>query len=268
MKYLLTFALFTFGLHLSAQQVQPLGKGWQLSFGLEGGPQRKSGTSRTAYVTAADTLPIAPGTSSFFSFRQTERVEAGNGDLITYYSEPGLDVSGRLVDAFTRLLGSVQLHRRTAINLEYSVGFGYEQYKVRHRLAPDPELPEDFLLLTNDRDVQRGGLRSSVVYNALPEKRLQPYAGLEIDLFISYSEYVRSLRQFPNQGVVEDLGVTVVERFRKNTLFDFDANFLVGANYRLSEKFALGVGIRLWRENLPSSGKLQLRYLFGQGAND
>lgn len=251
---------------LTAQTVLPIGEGWQVSVGLEINQRTRLASNPVIYVTAADTLP--PDPADFLGFpRLTREIDLGNGP-ITFYQELNYDDTDRLAEALTQLIPSVRLHRRNAKGLEYSFGLFYSAYRRDQRLAGGSGLPDDYFIIQNETTEWRAGVRTSFVYNLLRDKRFQPYAGIMIDFGVNQSKYIRTYRQFPILGIEQDLGATVVERFRVNTLLDLDLSVTAGINYRLSERFALGLNMALWGGTGERSAGIQLRYLFRPKTTD
>lgn len=260
MRLTLIFPLLYLSSFLSAQQLFPIGKGWQLSVGIEIDQQNRLRNAPAIYVRAADTLMRSPFESSL-SRIITSEVDLGNGP-VTYYRELGYEETDRLAETLTRFITSLQFHHRTAKSLEYGFGLFYTAYRRNQRLAGSPELPEDFFVFQNESDVLFAGVNTSIAYNFLRRKRLQPYVGLSVDFGVNHSKYIRTYRQFPLLNIEQDLGATVVEQFRINIIFDFDLRPFGGVNYRLSRHLTLGINVSLRQGPTTISPGVQLRYLF------
>lgn len=240
---------------LYSQKPVPLGKGWQVSFELSVDPDTKR--LYTPFVTAADTL-------SFDRLFPRSVTEVNlDGTSITYYSEPALERNGKLESILLNILPAVKLHYRTSKNFEFGLGFFFRTQKESQRVKFDPNLPDNYLIRTSEFNTWFAGIRTDAVYNLLPAKRLQPYVGLQLDFGVEQANSLNSFTHFPGLGIVQERESLLNERFQKNTLLNFDGRLLLGVNYRLSDKLALGFVTHLSRYLLPQPAGIQLRYLFG-----
>lgn len=212
------------------------------------------------YVTATDTLPDDSFLSGPFP-RITEEVDLGNGP-VTYFEENNYEDTGLLAEASTYLITGIQAHYRGRSGLETTVGLFYSTYRKDQRLAGRPGLPEDYFLTRNESDVTLAGINTGLTYNFLRSKRFQPYAGIFLTFAINRDQIVGTYRQFPLLGSEQEIDIQVVERFRTNTILNFDSSVRVGANYRLTEKLAVGFTVGLWKERYLKAAGVQLRYLF------
>jgi hypothetical protein len=83
---------------------------------------------------------------------------------------------------------------------------------------------------------------------------------------LSHSSFLGSRKVFPGLGRESELVNNVVERFRENTILDFDLDLLAGINYQLSDRLLIGIEASLSRYFLPIPQALQVRYrLKGNG---
>jgi len=247
-------------LSILAQTLKPLGKGWQVSFGVETEILGKSPESRSPFVKAADTLAIPPNTVFLFSLRSTREIDLGNGP-VTYYEENGYDFEGELSKRLARFISSVQFHYRYNNNISVGIGLAYSSYKREYQYAYEEALPVDYIVVHSRSTNWLAGFRNNVTYNFLPNKRLQPYVGLRLDFFLDTQNYKSTTLSAPGLGIEQDMGVLVAERFRTNRIFDLDINLLIGLNYRLSERYALGLVSHLVTSRMPPT-TLQVRYIF------
>lgn len=255
MRFFWTAFILLFSVTLFAQRTKPLGKGWQLS--IELGIDPTTERVYTPYVTAADTLPF----DRLFPRSTVETSLSGN--TVTYYSEPALERVGNLEKALINFLPTIKLHYRMDNNVEFGAGLFYTTQKENQRVEFDGGLPGNYLVQTSDFTTWHAGFRTDAVYNFFPGKRVQPYAGLQLDLGIRQSNFITSYNILPGLGSEEEVDPLLNRRFQKNTLLDFDLDLLLGVNYRLSDRFAVGLVGHLGRYLLPERlAALQVRYLF------
>lgn len=264
-KLFITLILIT-PLILDAQRTLPIGKGFQLSFGLNVNHQNERRAPPFILVTSRDTLPPTP--ESIFSRRRSaSEIDIGQGP-VTYYSDDGYGHSESLVEPLLEFGGSVHLHYRTPGNYELNAGLHYSQYNRNPRFVPDARLPENYALNLSEYVERRAGMRFGYGRNFFSQKRLQPYLGIGLNLDVLVSDYQRSIRHFPLLGIEQDLGAVIVEQFRRNVIFDFDLSLPAGLNYSLSTNWVIGLQANLWQGRRGRSAGIQLRYLFRPKTTD
>lgn len=247
---------------LYSQKPVPLGKGWQVSGGIEVEVVTKMRSSPMTRVRAQDTLPP----SGFPGFRFPAEIDLGNGP-VTYYTESGYDEKGKFVSNSNRLYATLAVHHRNQSNIEYSAGIFFSKYKSNQRLVPEPNLPLDHYVTRFEKEDWHTGLRLQAVYNFFRSSRLQPYAGIQLILGVRRSRSYNTYLQFPNLGIEQSLGQTIVPRFAINTLLDFNLAIPFGINYRINNRWAIGIKSTFIQYALPGTpAAIQLRYLFGQNS--
>lgn len=106
-------------------------------------------------------------------------------------------------------------------------------------------------------------MTASVTYHFLPRSRLQPYAGLITYFNVSSISYKNRVLASPFSDQV--IAQTINERFRTNTLLDFDSELLVGFQYRLYDRWSVGLQSGTLFTGRAYGGDLQIRYLLSRG---
>jgi len=264
----LVFLFFLLPVYLFAQQknVDIFGKGWYLSLTLE--PQISSEFDLSPYVTANDTLAREIGLTGSLPFRFADTVMIDGNDVI-YYNEPGLRRNVSRAEAIFSLLGSVRFHYRENDRFEFSAGFFYRTNITDEERTDDfSAFPNDAYYFTSVNKNIYGGIVTDFNYHFRKDKRLRPYLGMEMRFGLSHTRNLGGRQIFPGLGQESDLAFYIVERFRKNTILDFDLDFLAGINYQVSNRVAIGIEARPNRYFLPIPAALQVRYqLNGKGTN-
>ncbi|TXF89944.1 hypothetical protein FUA23_08275 [Neolewinella aurantiaca] len=246
---------------LTAQQndISIFGKGWYLSLMLQ--PEVDSKFILTPYVTANDTLPRSTGTvyNPYPRFGVTSPLD---GDETLYYEEPNLRRKAEREQIIYNLLASIRFHYRVDERLEISAGFFFLPTFNDEEITEDPfeDLPDDFYYSSWGTKETYGGLMADFNYHLRKGKRLRPYVGLQGRFGVRHTEGIRLSQIFP--GLNQEVGSieNVVERFRVNTIFDFDLDLLAGINYQLNDRFVVGLEAHLGRFLVPVPRALVVRY--------
>jgi len=246
---------------LSGQTVIPFGKGLQISLTLE--PDVRQKFTLRPYVTAADTLPWNWNRFGRNLQRRADTIQV-NGNTVLYWFEDELTREIKRKQAILHLISRVKLHYRFGSGIEISGGFTYSGYTDVKTTNDIDDLPNDFFYSTSETRVDRPGILTGLTYHFMRNSRLQPYAGLQLDLAMSISTIRESSRSFPGLGI--ELPSEIREQFLSNTIFDFDLYLLAGFNYQLNDHWAIGVEAELSRYLLPIPTALQIRYRFQKRA--
>ena len=263
MRFTLTLVFTALTHFLIAQQLLPLGEGWQLSVAFE--PSRERYRDLNVSVTSQDTFPFQRPTFTLPGFRRPRFEAAFGPDTVTYYSEPEFGSRFRRLDPLFELLTSVSVHYRTAVNIEVSAGFFFSRSRDNNDVEFPTGLPDDF---SYNRGVNRhtyGGVSASARYNFFPRSRLQPYYGLRTLYGLRHFEQLEAENVFPGRGLSQS--ALVAARFRRNTIFDLNLHFIAGITYRISKRLAISGAVRMESLVIPYSGSLQLRSLFVESAD-
>ena len=247
---------------LSAQKkdVDIFGKGWYLSLTVQA--EIKSEFTLTPFVTANDTLPRTGVITTFRRFPDTVRL---NGNETVYFREPELQRDVRREQAVVNFLSSIRVHYRSNNRLEYTFGLFYQPtYEDLPRTNEFSGLPENFFYTSYGVKKISGGLVGDITYHLRKGKRLRPYLGLQSWFGATRSEALLVARVFP--GLNEEINITenIVERFRINTIFDWDLDLLAGINYQLGDRLAIGIEAKLGQYLIPIPRAVQIRYRLGK----
>jgi hypothetical protein len=240
---------------LTGQKANPFGKGFQISLTLEPDLQRKF--TLRPYVTAADTLPIDRLRFGRNFQRRADTIQL-NGNNVLYWFEDELNREVERKQAIFNLISRIKIHYRFGGGIEISGGFTYSGYTDVKSTNDINGLPNDFFYSTSETRFDRAGFLTGLTYHFGKNSRFQPYAGLQLDMAISFYTYRVGKNSFP--GLDVELPSEVSERFRKNTIFDFDLDLLAGFNYQLNDRWAIGLEAELTRYLLPVPAALQIRY--------
>jgi len=230
-------------------------------------PDIDSKFNLTPYVTANDTIPRKIDIRGRILPRRADTVLLGGSDVL-YYRELALERSVRRKEAIFSLLASVRLHYRMNDRFEFSAGFFHRPTITTENRTDDfTGFPDDAYYFASVSKNIYGGLATDFNYHLRKGKRLRPYLGMKARFGLSHSEFLGSRKLFPGLNQEEpELVNNVIERFRKNTILDFDLDLLAGLNYQISDRLMIGIEGHLNRFLIPFPAALQVRYrLKGKG---
>jgi hypothetical protein len=151
-------------------------------------------------------------------------------------------------------------HLRSKKGKDLAAGIYFSQGK-RDVLIEDfsGDRPDDFLYKSFEQRNTKGGFTLRLNQHFWRTKRLHPYLGVNLFLLLNHSVTDgNTFHVLPLHDLVIPSG-SIVERFRSNTIFDFDLSLNLGLLYQLSNTWALGVEVDSHPDQLAGPFRLQLR---------
>jgi hypothetical protein len=240
---------------LSAQQTKPSQKHreWSLTIA----PQfNKRVKPKSIGVLEAD---FVQSSSLSFVLMDTFLI---NGVEQVYFDEfsTGEKVKGKPSSSNTWFGVGVAYHLRAKKGQDLAAGVYFSQGK-RGVLVEDfsGNQPDDFHYRSFEQRNIKGGFTVRLNQHIWRAKRLHPYLGANLFLLIDRSiTDGNTFDVLPLHDLVIPSG-SIVERFRSNTIFDFDLSLNLGLLYQLSKTWAVGVEVDSHGDQFAGPFRLQLR---------
>lgn len=185
-----------------------------------------------------------------------------NGVEQVYFDELSYSerVKGKPRSSNTWFGVGVAYHRRNKKGQDLAAGIYFSQGK-RGALIEDfsGDQPDDFLYNSFEQKTTRGGFTVRLNQHIWRTKRLHPYLGANLFLLVDHAVTDgNTFHVLPFHGLVIPSG-SIVERFRSNTVFDFDLSLNLGLLYQLSKTWAIGVEVDTHGDQFAGPFRLQLR---------
>lgn len=185
-----------------------------------------------------------------------------NGVERVYFNElsTGETVKGKPSSSNTWFGVGMAYHLRSTNGQDLSAGIYFSQGKQGVLIEDfSGGQPDDFHYINYEERSTKGGLTLRFNRHIWRTKRLHPYLGANLFLLVSHSiTDGNTFHVLPRHDLVIPAG-SIVERFRRGTIFDFDLSLNAGLLYQLSNTWAIGVEVDSHGDRFAGPFRLQLR---------